>query len=373
MKKRILLIMIICVLIIINLFSITVYATEVQPRVVNEESKSSNVIDEDKIVSELYFNSKSISEENYYKVKSDMTLEGKIINGNAFLCASNLILKDVTINGDVFICANKLQVNSDVYLNGNVFVCASNVELDGKVARELYAICKDIVLGENYTVMYNANIMSDHISLKGTFYRDLNALVSNFEINENTKIFGSLNYSSDKEATISESAIITSINFDKRVEEKKTILDIVTIKVLDFSRYFVLTMITFIVFIKFLPNVIEKIRKNLSVSAFGIGILSLLVIPVIIFACMMLSIFFSVAFALLALFMLVLIISMSITNIAIAGVISQHRQSLKLPISVSIVTAVSWILYQIPVVGAIITFIWIATGLGISVKNCFTK
>ena len=71
--------------------------------------------------------------------------------------------------------------------------------------------------------------------------------------------------------------------------------------------------------------------------------------------------------------MLMLIISSAITNIAIAKAISDKKTGLKLPISVAIITVINWIIYQIPIVGGLISFIWLITGLGISIKNCFTK
>ena len=340
---------------------------------INEPVEGNNIINADEIKEELYFNAKNILEKNLYEFAKNVTKDGETINGNTFLCAETVELKNVNINGDVFIVANRLNILKDAKLNGNVFICASSVEFDGKVAREIYGFVKDIKLGENTTVMYNANISAEHISLKGTFYRDVNATVENMEVNENSVILGNLNYISEKEAKISESAVITNTNFSKFVEEKKQVIDIAVEKVLDFSRYFILVMVVFIVIMKYLPTVIEKSRKNLSISSFGLGIVSIILIPIILVALLMLRVFTSVVFAVLLLLMLVLVIANAITNIAIAKAISDKKQSLKLPIAVSIVTIINWIVYQIPIVGGLIAFIWLITGLGISIRNCFTK
>ncbi len=37
----------------------------------------------------------------------------------------------------------------------------------------MFAFVKDMVFGENATVMYNVNIAADHISLNGTCYRSV--------------------------------------------------------------------------------------------------------------------------------------------------------------------------------------------------------
>ena len=111
----------------------------------------------------------------------------------------------------------------------------------------------------------------------------------------------------------------------------------------------------------------------MSVSSFGLGIAAIILIPIILVALLMLHVFTSVVFAALLLLMLILVISNAITNIAIAKAISDKKTSLKLPISVAIITVINWIIYQIPIVGGLIAFIWLITGLGISIKNCFTK
>lgn len=384
MKKKILIVLTIILFVVIFSFS-SVYATEtITENVIESDAateaepvvEATDGIPEDierEVVEQLYFNSKEISEENYYRAAEDITLSGKIINGNVFIAASNVILKDITINGDVFILANKLNIEKEASLNGNVFIVSSNVDFNGKVARELYAVGKDIVFGEDYTIMYNANVSAEHISLNGTFYRDVNAAVTKFEINDGAIIFGTLNYSSGREAIISENANIANTNFELQIEEKETVMDIVVDKVLDFTRYFVLTMLVFIIVMKLLPNTIEKSIQNLSVSSFGIGIATLILVPILLVAFMFLRIFTTAVFAALALFVFVLIISMAITTIAVAGKISDKKPNFKLPIAVPVVTIITWIVYQIAFAGAVVAFIWTMTGLGIIVKNCFTK
>ena len=221
-----------------------------------------NTVGVDEIKQELYINAKNILEENDYSFAKDIIKDSEVINGNTFLCGETVELKNVTINGDLFVTASKLKISNEANLNGNVFIFAGNVEFDGKVAREMFAFVKDMVFGENATVMYNVNIAADHISLNGTCYRSVNVTVENMEVKDKTVVLGNLNYVSEKEAVISESAVITNTNFSKYVEEKKQVIDIVVEKVLDFSRYFILVMAVFIVIMKYLPTVIENLKRT---------------------------------------------------------------------------------------------------------------
>ena len=64
---------------------------------------------------------------------------------------------------------------------------------------------------------------------------------------------------------------------------------------------------------------------------------------------------------------------MAITNISVAKLISEKKEEIKLPIWTAIVTAVTWIVFKIPVIGTICAFIWVATGLGIVIRSSFSK
>lgn len=334
-------------------------------------------LDEDKameaVVDGIVLNQKNVSDKSVYNFDESIEVKDEIINGNAYFLGNNVTIENETINGDLFICANNAKLGEDVVLNGNVFICASNLEISATINREIFCIAKDVKFGENAYVSYNANVSAEHITINGTFERDFNASVSNMEVAESAMIFEDLNYTSETEATIDENAQINNINFDKYVEEKETAIDVVTKYVLDFAKYFVITMIVMIIFIKLLPKFVENCKKYIGVSSFGIGIATLILVPIFIVLLFVLRVTSTVAIALLALLMLVLIISMAITNITLGKYIEAKKPSVKLPIWVAIVTVATWIIYQIPVLGGIVAFVWVTTGLGIATKYCFSK
>ncbi len=312
-------------------------------------------------------------EATLYKADEKIELKDEIINGSAYLLGKNVNLKSEIINGDLFICANTVELDEDTIINGNCFICASNVKISASLSRELFCVAKDVIFDENSSVEYDVNITAEHISTQGNFYRNFNASVENMEIGENTKIIENLNYTSDKEAQISDDAVIQNVNYSKQVKEKKTVMQVIAEYVLDFARYFVLTMVLLILFIKACPRFVENLKNQLRVSSFGIGILSLILVPIALVLLLLLRVTSTVALAVLAVFILILILSMGITNITLAKKLEEKKSEIKLPIWTAIVTAVTWIIYQIPVLGAILAFIWVATGLGMTVRYCFAK
>lgn len=340
------------------------FATSVDPNSFNVDS------DELRLISEMI---KDVKNASVYELKQEVTLSGETVYGNVYLFGRDVTVKDETIVGDLFICAENVELSEDVVVDGNVFVAASKAKINSTINRELYVACSDLNLGETSVVEYGVSVAAEHIILAGECQRNFNASVSNFEINDTAIISGDLNYSSEKEATISEEATITNINFSKYVEEEKSTLDIVKEYVFDFARYFILTMIVLIVVIKLLPRFLEKMNDFVSIGSLGAGILALILVPIVLVLMMLLSVTLTAAFALLALFILVLIISMAITNIAVARLLATKKENIKLPIWTAIVTAVTWGIYQIPVVGVIAAFIWVMIGLGIATRYVFSK
>lgn len=317
--------------------------------------------------------SDNAKEDSIYKANEKIELNNEVVNGNVYLFGNNITIQNETVNGDVFIFANNVEITSNTVINGNLYMCAANVKLDATIARDLFCVAKDVVFEKSNSIEYGANIAAEHIYVNGTFRRDLNCTVSNMEVDSDSAIMGKLNYSSEQEAKIEKDAIIGDINFSRQVEEKETVLDVITEYVLDFAKYFVLTMVVLIAFIKLLPRFMNNLKDQFRVSSFGIGILSLILIPIILILMLALKVTSTLAFALLAVFILILILSMAITNISLAKKLEETKPNIKLPIWTAIVTAASWIVYQIPVLGAMVAFIWVTTGLGMSIRYCFSK
>lgn len=367
MKKR--LIVSAVILIVIAILGVsTVFATDMQPLTMDYTP----IIDGD-IATHAMEISNNIKEDSIYKAGEKVELNGEYVAGNVYLAGNDVKIENETINGDVFIFANNVEIAPNTIIDGNLYICAANIKLDTTISRELFCVAKDVVFEKTAIIEYSANIAAEHIYVNGTFRRDVNCTASNMEVDNATAIKGTLNYSSEQEAKIGENASIGNINFSKQVEEKETALDVITEYVLDFAKYFVLTMVLLIVFIKLLPKFINNLKDQFRVSSFGIGILSLIIVPILLVLMLVLRVTTTLAFAVLALFILVLMLSMAITNISLAKKLEEKKPNIKLPIWTAIVTAVTWVVYQIPVLGGIVAFIWVATGLGMSIRYCFSK
>lgn len=364
-KKCILLFSVIVLIMMILIPSVkatnqeTSYDDQIMP--INENARENEFLSTDSINEDVYSGNESLEKKN------------EIVNGNMYLFANSVYVENEIINGDVFICASTVKIDNKTIVNGNVYVCAMNVRIDATITRGIYVCAKDVIFDKNSLVQYDANIFAERLIINGSFERQVNTFVDNLEISNDANISGTLNYVSDNEAKIDENAVITNINFDKHIVEKETILDIVLRYVLKFTKYFILTFVIFIFMMKVLPNFTNNSRKYIGVSSFGLGILSIILMPIIFIGMLLIKFTASLATIGIVLFIAILLISMAITNISIASAISNKYEKIKLPISVALITILSWFIYQIPFIGGIIAFIMIATGVGIVIKYLFIK
>ena len=308
----------------------------------------------------------SVNEE-VYDFSENVKRTDENVNGNVYLFANSVNMDNEIINGDVFICANNAN------LGGNVFISAMNAKVEASITRGLYVVAKDLVIEKTASVKYDTNLCVDHLVLAGSFDRNVNAVVNNMEVTADAIILKDLNYTSDKVASVSDDATIVNVNFKKQIIESKSILDIVYDYVMDFTQYFVLTFAVLIFAMKFVPNFIRKAKECVRVSSFGLGIVTIVLMPLFFIAFVWLRITATVAIAALVMIIALLLIGMAITNIAIGAKLAERFNKIKLPMWVAIVTIVSWVIYQIPFLGGIVAFFMVATGLGIVIKSNFVK
>lgn len=355
MKKKIALIIIAMLLLI----SIIIPIVKAENEIVNISDLENNIV--------------ATVNEDIFQCHEDIDKSNEIINGNVYLLGNNISLLNVTINGDVFICANNVKMDELVKINGNLYICAANVKIDGKISRGLYAVVKDITFEENFEIEYDSNICAERIVVSGSFDRNLNAVVEKFEIKENTTILRNLNYTSNNEANISENVNINNVNFEKYVEEKETVLDVIVKYVIRFMRFFIVTMILFIIIMKFFPRFLEKSNKIFNVSSFGIGILAIILIPILIVCLLFINFTTLLAVILSLILVLVLLMANGIAVIAFSSYVASKTKKIKLPLLVPLNIVLAWILFKIPFIGGMIFFIMMATGLGMVIRYQFIK
>lgn len=312
-----------------------------------------------------------------YIIGEDNTVINYNINGNAYIIA-----KDVTISskvdGDVFVIAGNVNITEEGQIN-NLFALGENININGKVSTVYTCadtvtinkganILRDLFAGMNSFNFYgkisrNANIAFDYASFK-----DSDNVVSG-------QIEGNLNYSSDNEQQIEDGIVKGSTNFVKNevkeTKKGKTLYEYLT----SLATFIATVFIVNLVILWLRPQFKESAKSLLKTKPFpvlGAGALALIATPVAVIMLMIFGVTIKVSFALLLLYLFALIVATSVFIISLAEIVvekynieAKYRQWG----IVSLLAIAMWLIKQLPIIGAILSFIVLLFGTGIMVKT----
>ena len=323
--------------------------------------------------------------------------EQNIKKGDTFLTGDKITI-DYTIDGNLFVFANEVEVNSQI--GGDAFICAKKVTINqqGYIYSNLFVIGEDVSVNG---IVYDMYSVSKSLNISGYIYRDARIFCQNdinilgtigrdayigyckniaFTSNENAEtmgtISGNLNYGSEKELNIPTDQIKGSVNYSKSMansnEENKNNIILTYISKLGSSLG--LLIIVWLLGLWLAPKFLKETDKLLTKSplpVFGIGVLGIILIPIVSLILLMLGITSTASIALILLYFVFVIISSSVSQIAIGNIVSDKFKLNKKPAQFGILILtgfIIWVISLIPVIGTIISGLLTIFGSGIILK-----
>lgn len=330
------------------------------------------------------------------------------VKGNVFIVCNKFILEPGSeINGDLYIIADKIDIQKSSIIHGNLFAIGSEILLNGKVGNSVYvasdsftasyygSINKDLHLSSKNVMLHsvihrNAYIVSDSITTSEDFllYGNLkadahmfnfsgeidgNANINSKEINFiNNKdnqdikclISGNLDYSTEKEMQIENNIVNGKVNYSKYEEKlnkstfsfKSFILDLIT-----FVVYVLAVVLVFNLLNKNYKNVKNEITVKNVFSSLGVGILSLLAVITLSILLIVTQIGFTLSLVLIFAYLFLLFMAIPIFILDIA---SLFKNKYNLYLSTAVIALALYLISAIPVVGGIVMFVVLMTGIG---------
>lgn len=300
----------------------------------------------------------TITSDDQYLFGNNITMD-KLVDGNVYI-----IGKDVTISGKVagnlFVIADKVTFTEDSIIQYSAFVSAKDVKFNG-AAYDLYNISGNITFGATALIGRDFRTASNSVDLKGIIIR--NAIISAPTItlpeattlNDETSInesnfIGSLIYYSNNELNVPEGYVQQGTFFNKLSAFNTTNSN----KVMSYITS-ALTLVLFTLFIYGALHLrknsnMDKAKdliKNRILPVLGFGIISVIVLLIAGLGFSFVNITLPIGLLVFAILFLALFISLPLTAILIANVLSE-----KLPIAKSLLvlltSIVLWILTLIP-------------------------
>lgn len=316
---------------------------------------------------------------SYHEFGNNITVD-KAIDGNAYVFGNQVTITG-QINGDLLVFANELKIEEGSAILGNVVAFSNNISLNGLVYN-IYAMCDKFTCGYNGMAAFDFKVFANDISFSGYVERSLYFIAGNsLTLTDDAYVLGNVTYYTNAEPSISENAAIAGETFSYKLEMptiSQSEMIISNITALLASLAFI--SIVFLILILRKSNAIENITNkfaNKYLSTFGIGLLTLILVPVVAFFLLFVSVLAPLAFLLFVLYCVVLAFSTLVMTFVIAQKLDQKIAKTKsdksIYIYMLIVTILLWGISFIPFVGGIVSFIVMTLGLGTIVRFILLK
>lgn len=317
--------------------------------------------------------------DDLYLFDKDIVIEG-VVDGNVFAFGTNVTVKG-EIGGDLFVFADTLNIDGG-YIYSGIFGFAKTFNMNG-IAYDIYAASNDFTLSSDAYVYRDLKLLAVNTNINGKIRRNAHITSNNIKFPEGTTdtfIGGNLNYTASNEISIPESAVLGDVNFNKSVEkESPSVASKISSVIFDILTLLVSTLVLTLLAIWLTPKFIEKV-STMKVSnifvALAIGLGALIGIPVASIIIMITIIGIPTAFALLALYFLIIAFATGFTSLVISSFITKKLNvegKFKFILITLASTVVIYLLTLIPFVGGLISFLNIILALGTVVYNLFRK
>lgn len=320
----------------------------------------------------------------------DIRVQG-IINGDVY-CAGQTVTVSGTINGDLLCGAQTITV--DGVINGNIRAASQTLVIESEVARNI------LYFGQSLTLQEEASVSGELLGgfqtalLNGAVGKEINAGAQQFTINgsagnnvelelesltvgPNASIAGDLIYTSPNEADIASQGAITGeiqrkqppIDRQQAQEEAKEFIGAAWIAS---KIYSILAFLAIGLLIMLLaPNTtraITDVMQRQTLATILVGFLILIVTPILIIFLLVTIIGIPIAVILGLLYIILLVVSRIFAGILVGRLLinrfgkPKKNQSLFLPTVIGIIAL--WILFAIPIIGWVASFVAMLWGLG---------
>lgn len=308
-------------------------------------------------------------------VNSDLYLTGnivevnQIVDGNAFVFANEVTVSG-EIGGDLFVCAKKLTLKNG-YVYNSLFAVADEISIDG-IVYDLYAFANNFTLESNAFVYRDLRVSANTFNLNGKVRRNayISAAYYNIASENDTLIGGNFNYSAKSEISIPEGVVTGEISYNKEIVEEKHVIERISSSLFDIMNAFVYTLIIILLATYLTPKFINRVTNMDTKKAFvsfGIGILSLVVIPFALILLLCSRACFIPALAITFIYVAICMSGTAFASIYFGSVLAKlvkWEGKVKFVLASLISALVIWAISQIPYIGGVFGFLVALFGIG---------
>lgn len=298
--------------------------------------------------------------------------------GATSFSAGNSIDMTSEVDGMNFVAGNTLALSSTqdhLFAAGNLidlenvktkdaFLAASTIKIKSSEIRDLYAAAETIRLESD---VRNAYLGGTKVTINSKIDGDARISAEEIVLGDNAQITGTLKYPETCKVDISKSALVNNKEAYEveKVDEGNELVDNIKAKIYACLSMILIALILLALNSKLFAK-IEKLDKKAG-SVFknmGIGLLVLVATPILALIAMITIVGFPLAIVSLICYGLLIYLSV-IPTAYYFGKMLLKKQITNNYLLLALSIAVIYILRMIPVIGGLVTFISLITGLGI--------
>ncbi len=308
----------------------------------------------------------------------------KNVDGNVYIFGQNVTIKG-QVNGSLYIFAPNVTIEEGAYIACDVFACAENIVLKG-FAYDMYAACENFDMQNTGVVYRDLKLASSETKLVGSIGRDVDLVAKNITVFENeddeTALFVGRNFNYTSEKALENTDKIEVNGEIKYTEQKKEEADgnVVFDYIYRAIENAVFALIIYALIIFLAPKFVEKTKEYVSTRALlagTVGAAFTIIVPIIAFILILTGIGVSLGFLTIIIYAIALFINSAVVTIAINEFISSKIETInsiwKKLLMIIPVSAVIFLIRQIPIIGGWVTIAIFLVGIGITVLYQFDK
>ena len=315
-------------------------------------------------------------DKNYFYAGSEDLSIDKPVYGDAFIFTSGAVNINTTIVGNVFVCASTVTVNETGDIQASLFNASNSLTINGSVGLNVYNCSNKLdvsglIVSDLFSVSREANI-------SGEIYGNSNITSQNISISDTASIEGDLNYVSNNQITVPENVVGGKTNYSATNNENDDAFDVKDF-IVSIISFIILVLVIFVISkwfnCKFTNDYLD-FTKNLPKTLLY-GFLGLILTPILCAILLICGVTMNLAFILMAIYFVFMLIASSIVVIILSKLAVEKLQpkfekmnnTLLTVLSIAILSIIYKIFQLIPVLGTLITFVFVVIGIGILIKS----
>jgi hypothetical protein len=335
----------------------------------------------------IYIEEDEVVEGNlYFKAKS-VTIEGQVL-GDVIGIGSNIKIKG-HVKGDVIVLSQNINISGKV--DGSLRAVSNALNIDGSIGRNINFIGESFIMDQKASVSQdilllsiNSNLngltkgnvhgISENTLIKGEIEKNVNLKIdqikrkeyfNTLKIEESAIIGGTLNYQGGNDAIIETENIAGEIN-KKEPNKSPNRIPSSTKFLYSVVAAFLTFLILNILFKKQISRLKEFSLKE-NYKTMGPGAIILFLTPIAILLALMTIVGIPLALIALALWLILLFFSKIIVALALGDYLFKLIKKEKLPWQLKGLTGIvlAWLLFALPYIGWLFSFIATMVGLGV--------